>query len=243
MDDIRNNTSEPPKATWALIALALFLPSAVTWVYFIALADAAAQGAASAIGKGVQFSLPVVWVFWICRQKPQWRWPEMTDLLLGFASGTAIALAMAGLYFFWMRHEPLFITAIEPIRNKVTGFGIDALWKYLALTVFYALVHSLLEEYYWRWFVFAQLRKLIPLTPAIVISSIAFAAHHVLVLGHYFGYMSVLTWLFSLGVAIGGVIWAWQFERTGRLWGIWLSHLLVDAAIFLIGLHLIGDLM
>jgi len=132
-------------------------------------------------------------------------------------------------------------SAIVPIRDKVTGLGIDALWKYLALTVFYALVHSLLEEYYWRWFVFAELRKLIPLSPAVVVSSLGFAAHHVIVLGKYFGYASPLTWVFSLGVAIGGVIWSWQYAKTQSLWGIWLSHLLVDAAIFLIGLHLIGD--
>ena len=230
---------------WLVLAFAIALPSVVTWVYFVALAEAPAglQIAASAIGKGVQFALPVVWVFWLCRNKANWQWPTANDLLLGAATGTAIAGSMAGLYFGWLQHVDLFTSAVDPIREKVAGFGIDSITKYLALTVFYALVHSLLEEYYWRWFVFAELRKLSPGVVAVVVSSLGFAAHHVLVLAKYFGYGSPLTWAFSFGVALGGVIWACLYSRSKSLWGIWLSHLLVDAAIFLIGLHLVGDLL
>ena len=231
--------------SWWYLALAIVLPSFVTWVYFVALAEApaAAQISASAIGKGIQFALPVIWVFFICRRKVKWQWPTGSDLALGLASGAAISGAMAALYFGWLQHAEIFTSAIEPVREKVSGFGIDSVPKYLALTVFYALIHSLLEEYYWRWFVFAELDKLSPRAVAISISSIGFAAHHVIVLAKYFGYTSPLTWIFALGVAVGGVIWAWLFSRSQSLWGVWLSHLLVDAAIFLIGLHLIGDLL
>jgi hypothetical protein len=189
----------------------------------------------------VQFALPVVWVFFLCRRKVQWRWPLRGDLAVGLASGLAIAGAMFALYVGWLNGVEAFTIAVEPVRAKVAGFGIDTLSKYLALTAFYALVHSLLEEYYWRWFIFAELRKLAPLSLALVVSSLGFAAHHVIVLAKYFGYASPLTWLFTFGIVVGGMIWAYQFERTKSLWGVWLSHLLVDAAIFLIGLHLIGE--
>lgn len=230
---------------WGVLTTAMLLPSLVTWVYFVALASApaAVQLTASAVGKGVQFALPVVWVFLIARRKVNWRWPAVDDLLLGAASGLVIAGMMAGLYFGWLASVPAFTAAVEPIREKVTGLGIDTLWKYLGLTLFYALVHSLLEEYYWRWFVYAQLRTRWPVTAALAASSLGFAAHHVIVLAKYFGYASPLTWLFSLGVAVGGVIWAWQWERTKSLWGIWISHLLVDAAIFLIGLTLLAGVL
>jgi len=241
-DSQRRQDAPPARGAWSLILFALLFPSLVTWVYFVALADAppAAQLAAAGLGKAVQFALPVVWVFWICRQRPRWRRPQRGDLLAGAATGLAIAAAMAGLYFGGVRNWEMFAGAAGPIREKVAGLGIDALWKYLLLTVFYALAHSLLEEYYWRWFVFGELRRLTPAATAVAVSSLGFAAHHVIVLGRYFGYGSILTWLFALGVAVGGVIWAVQFERTKSLWGIWLSHLLVDAAIFLIGLDLVG---
>ena len=42
---------------------------------------------------------------------------------------------------------------------------------YLLLAVFYSAIHSLLEEYYWRWFVFGRLSQLCKLPTAIAISS------------------------------------------------------------------------
>ena len=53
------------------------------------------------------------------------------------------------------------------------------------------------------------------------------------------GFSSPATWLFSVCVAVGGAMWAWLYERTGSLLGPWLSHLLVDAAIFAIGYDLV----
>ena len=134
-------------------------------------------------------------------------------------------------------------SAGRAIHLKVEGFRVDGFWPYFALGAFYSICHSLLEEYYWRWFVFAELQKLTPRLVAIAVSSLGFAAHHVIVLAKYFGYASPLTWVFSLGVAIGGVIWAWQFSRSQSLWGIWLSHLLVDAAIFLIGYDMVRAIL
>jgi membrane protease YdiL (CAAX protease family) len=111
--------------------------------------------------------------------------------------------------------------------------------KYVALAVFYSLAHSLLEEYYWRWFVFGQLRRLLPLWPAIVVSAVGFMAHHVLVLSLYFGWWTWPTMLLSAAVAAGGGFWAWLYDRSGSLLGPWLSHLLIDAGIFFVGFHLV----
>ena len=129
------------------------------------------------------------------------------------------------------------------IRSKIRGLGVDRLWKFIALGAFYAVFHSLLEEYYWRWFVFQRLRRLWPLTSAIGLSSIAFMAHHVILMAVFFGWSSPWTYFFSLSVAVGGAVWAWLYARSGSIYGPWLSHLLVDAAIFLIGYDLAKDLL
>lgn len=226
-------------ATWSAILFALVFPTFVTLLYFVILANhpPAAQLAASGIGKLLQFAFPVVWVFWIAREKIAWTGPKKNDLLLGLGSGLLIGGAMLALYHLWLASSLLFAGAIEPIREKIVGFGINTWWKYAALGIFYALVHSLLEEYYWRWFVFGELRRLAPLWAAIMVSSLGFTAHHVLLLGVYFGYNSPLTWLFAAAIAIGGGLWAWMYNRTNSLWGVWLSHLLVDAGIFIVGWH------
>jgi len=64
----------------------------------------------------------------------------------------------------------------------------------------------------------------------------------VILLATYFGWLSPWTYLLSLGVAVGGIFWAWLYHRSGSLYGPWLSHLLIDAAIFVVGYDLVSDL-
>lgn len=230
----------PPRSRWlhyGVIALALALPSAVTWLYFVALAgsDAQVQQAAYACGKAVQFTLPIVWVYIVQRRKPKIPRPQANDVALGVASGAAIVAAMLVLYFAWPLPAGWLESALQPVRAKVAGLGLDSTTKFVALALFYALVHSLLEEYYWRWFVFGELRRAATFWPAACLSSLGFMAHHVILLGVYFGFASPLTYLFSFAVAVGGLIWAWLYQRSGALYGAWVSHLLVDAGIFFIG--------
>jgi membrane protease YdiL (CAAX protease family) len=116
---------------------------------------------------------------------------------------------------------------------------VDALWKYVLLAAFYSLFHSLLEEYYWRWFVFRQLKRLSPLWVAIVISALGFTAHHVIVLHVFFKDAPLLVALLSVAVGVGGCFWARLYARTGSLLAPWLSHLLIDAGIFLVGYDLV----
>ena len=140
-----------------------------------------------------------------------------------------------------LRDTSAFAAAAPKIHAKINQFGIDAAWKYAVLGVFYSLIHSFLEEYYWRWFVFRQLHKLLPLWTAILISALAFMGHHVIVLSQFFSELPWLAWLLSAAVAIGGVFWAWLYDRCGSLYSAWLSHLLIDAGIFWVGYDLVRD--
>jgi membrane protease YdiL (CAAX protease family) len=118
----------------------------------------------------------------------------------------------------------------------VTEFGIRSVPGFVGLAAFLAILHSFLEEYYWRWFVHAFLRNWLPFVPAALISGYAFTAHHVFVLDVYFPdrlWSAVVP--FSLGIAFGGIVWAWIYERSGSLLGPWLSHLIVDAAVMAVG--------
>ena len=247
-----------------MLAVALTLPTLVTWLYFVALADApsAVQQGAYGVGKIVQFGLPVVWVWlvlgrgWKGRRSSEAQVPPggrdlqsrrnapgRWEAVLGVAFGLAVMGAMAGLYYYGLKPAGLFVGPTTEVREKIAAFGIHSLANYAALAAFYSLAHSLLEEYYWRWFVFGHCCRWLSLPVAIVVSSVGFAAHHVLVLAAYFGYSSPLTWIFSAGIVIGGAFWAWLYRRSGSLLGPWLSHALVDAAIFVIGWNLVRGAM
>jgi len=200
------------------------------------------------------FSLGHIWRCWRRRLSP-YRYFRVQRRLLrlrpsgsagivwGILFGAAVAAAMWLLYRYLLLPRGLMDQAAVAIRQKIVGFGVDTLPAYAALAVFYSLIHSFLEEYYWRWFVFAQLRRLTTVATAVTISSLGFAAHHVLLLGTFFGFDSPLTWLLSAAVAVGGAVWAWLYQTSRSLAAVWLSHLMVDAGIFLLGYEMFrGDL-
>ena len=228
---------------WAVV-FALAFPTLITLVYFVWLADSlpSLQQTAYSVGKVLQFGFPLRWVYLIQRAGFAWKWPGTKGLKEGIVFGLIVFAAMMLLYHGWLKPGGYLETAKEGVRTKVAGFGLSSLAMYVGLGLFYSLFHSLLEEYYWRWFVFGQLREIISFKYAVVISSLGFMAHHVIVLATYFGWFSVATVVFSLAVAIGGVAWAWIYQRSDSLVGVWVSHLLVDAAIFTIGHDMVGTL-
>ena len=226
-----------------VVIVAIVLPSLVTWAYFFQAESAAAAAQVSIFGvvKAVQFALPIVWVLFVQRGAVRLRPANLRGVGLGLAFGIAVAIAGALVYQYALRDADFFAAAAGEIREKIDGWAIDRVWEYAALGVFYTACHSFLEEYYWRWFVFGQLRNLTSTQVAIVVSSLGFMAHHVLILGKYFGFDHWAAWLLSLCVAVGGAFWAWLYDKTDSLLGPWLSHLLVDAAIFLIGYQIVAD--
>ena len=227
------------RADQVVIAVAIVLPTLVTWLYFEAFADRPLLAKlAFGLGKTIQFGLPLAWVLLVQRQPLALKWPQADGVLLGLAFGLAVGALMLGLYYFVLGPRGFFIGPADEVRQKIAEFGIKTVAGFAVMGLFYSLIHSLLEEYYWRWFVFGQIRRQMPLWPAIAISSVGFTLHHILVLARYFGWASLATWLFVAGIAIGGAAWAWLFERSKSLYGPWISHLMVDAAIFWIGFEL-----
>ena len=75
----------------------------------------------------------------------------------------------------------------------------------MLLAGFISILHSLLEEYYWRWFIFGELKQYVPLVMAITLSSLAFMAHHVIVLYVFLpGEFLTAVVPFSLCIGVGG---------------------------------------
>jgi CAAX protease family protein len=223
------------------LLIALVFPSLLTLVYFVWLAGAASalQQTAYGIGKAIQFALPLVWVPFVARERIGWPLFNPRGLFAGAAFGLVIVAGMFALYFGYFHTAGTFAAAGREMLGRLSGIGITSPASYAAMALFYSLLHSLLEEYYWRWFVFGRLKRLISLSPAIAISSVAFMAHHVIVLAWYFGWTNPWTYFFSLATAVGGAFWAWLYQRSGSIYGPWASHLLIDAGIFAIGYDLV----
>ncbi len=225
----------------AFLVCGLILPSVLTYVYFfwLATSETPLQRIGMGLGKVAQFALPLVW-FFVCRPA---AWPTTGNvrraLWLGMAFGALVFTAIFVLYHGWLEQTAIFDSARRAIVQKIADLGFATPLAFLGLGTFYVVLHSFLEEYYWRWFVFRGLTERMGWGSAVFVSSVGFMSHHVLVLASYFGWLSPATWFFSLSVAVGGAAWAWLYHSCGTLRASWLSHAIVDAAIFLIGYQML----
>lgn len=241
----------------------MVFPTLMVWAYFVALArptpptptlphdwgrvgvGAGESGdnpflqAAYMGGKVIQFGFPLLYLGIYDRRSL--RLPKRTSegIGIGLGFGLLVAVGMLMLYRSALDQWLIDLGTASAVRTKIEEFGAGTPARYLLLAVFLSLIHSFMEEYYWRWFVFGRLQPRIGFVSAMMLSSLAFMAHHVVVLGVYLpGRFLEAVVPFSLGIAAGGAVWAWLYHRTGSIYASWLSHILVDAAIMTIGYDL-----
>src|SRR5262245_33323287 len=122
-------TSSPRLTTadWTVVCVALVLPTAITWFYFVALAKSPAlvQQTAYVVVKASQFALPIVWVWFVQRERPRWPPPSTRGLLLGAAFGLLVAAAMAALYLLVLKPRGLFTQPAIEVQEKIKSFGLN----------------------------------------------------------------------------------------------------------------------
>lgn len=239
--DVGGSLKRPREMQWIVLAIAVVLPSLVTWIYFGWLHGSSPrwQQVAYALGKSIQFLLPVAATLWVWRA----RWEPLRIRGRGMGFGFLFGGCVAGLIFAAYRGlvdgSELADRLEEAARLKLLGMGITAVWQFAAMGLFYSLLHALLEEYYWRWFVFDRAVPLFGFWRANLFSSLGFMAHHILLLGYFLGFNEWRTYLFAGAIALGGMVWAFLYDRTRNLAACWLSHALVDAAIFWLGYQIV----
>ncbi len=177
----------PRPVQWAAILFALCFPSAFTYVYFFAAAGdhPNLQHLAYTVGKTIQFAFPAIWILAIEHRRVKLPTPTTSGLGIGLALGAAIGASMLAAYFLWLAPAGDLADIAPKVREKLSEFQIDTPGKLIAMGLFYSLLHSLLEEYYWRWFAFGRLRSLMSVRAAIAISSVGFMGHHAIVLWKY----------------------------------------------------------
>ncbi len=228
------------RLAWLLVAACL-LPSLVTWLYFDRLhgSEAWQQQLVYAIGKGLQFGLPawLVWQGW--GGNFERLIPRPAGLLTGLLFGLGVCGLLPLVYFGLIAGTDLEQILLNTAQEKVASLGLHHPIRFFGVGLFYAAIHSLLEEYYWRWFVFGWGLQVWSKPLAYLLSSLGFMAHHILLLGYFLGFSDWRTYLLAGSIAVGGACWAWLFNRTQNLSAAWLSHALVDAGIFSFGYFLL----
>ncbi|MEO8083392.1 MAG: CPBP family intramembrane glutamic endopeptidase [Ardenticatenales bacterium] len=233
-------TSAALRTTRVWIGVALLFPLSFTWLYFVALADAPAPWPqlVYGLGKAIQFAPALLWLAVVRPDLLRPRTAGSGDLAIGVAFGALAAAGMAVLYTGWP-FDLLGADGLAAFRasmaHKAAALHIATPVRFAILGAFYALVHSGLEEAYWRGLVFTALRARTTAAVTIAVTSVAFALHHVVLLTTLMPGRLPLALFLSLCVGVGGAAWGVQRSRSGSLLGAWLGHAVVDAAIFGVG--------
>ena len=152
---------------------------------------------------------------------------------LGLIAGLTIVLTLMGLML-----TPLALVVVDggaAIGRKTTELGV--LNHFWIFAVFISVFHSALEEYYWRWFVYGQLREVTGRWTAHLLAGVTFAAHHIVITTQFFPFWWGV--FFGSMVGFGGVIFSLLYERQKSLVGAWIAHMLIDFGIMAIGYELI----
>ncbi|HVS15764.1 MAG TPA: CPBP family intramembrane glutamic endopeptidase [Thermoanaerobaculia bacterium] len=230
------------RAEVALLAVMALGPTAAAGVYFVALDGRDSAAAVYLASKLVQFALPL-WLW--ARLRPARPHPRATrrdGLLRGTLSGVALALGALAI--------PALLAAAglergvaTRISAKLEDFGIATPAAFVAFALAISLLHSALEEYYWRWSLYGALRSWIADPLAATLAAAAFASHHVVVIGQFVRGAgvagSLLLGLSALAVFVAGLVWSWVYRSTGRIAASWISHVAADLALFWVGARLL----
>jgi uncharacterized protein len=224
----------------ALLALALLVPAPSIGV---ALAMLYEPTAGTMVGNATYMAsklwilaLPVFWLLVIERGRASWSPPRYGGLGVGALTGVVIGAAIIAAYVLFGRE----LIDAETARQAAARIGIDAPLRFLALAAYLITINALLEEYVWRWFVYEKCEMLVPRLGgwiAVALSAAFFTAHHVLALAAQFDAIVVV--IGSVGVFVGGCVWSALYRRYRSIWPGFISHAIVDVAVFIVGWRII----
>lgn len=111
--------------------------------------------------------------------------------------------------------------------------------NFLYVSLYISFVNSLLEEFFFRGFLFRNLKNHAKPATAYGVSAVLFATYHIAMMIGWFSFG--LNALVLLGLTVGGLIFNWLNERLGCIYGSWLTHMFANFAINTIGFLLLNQ--
>lgn len=185
------------------------------------------------VSKGWILVLPLYWHIRIDRQPWSWSPPRHG----GFGIATILGLCMSAVIIAIYVTVGKTLIQDDDVKAMAAHIGLDQRRVYLAGALYWICINSVLEEYVWRWFVVSKYLHILPLSWAVIASGMGFTIHHIVAMQVYFNWP--VTLLAGAGIFVGGVLWSWCYVRFKSIWPGYVSHAIVDIAVFGIGYILI----
>lgn len=157
---------------------------------------------------------------------------QKKGILSALGLGIGVYTLILGAYFLI---SPFF--DFSPIAGKLTeNAGVSA-DNFLFVALYISFVNSLLEEFFFRGFVFSNLKRLSSRSLAYWFSSVIFAVYHVAMMTDWFS--PALFVLVMAGLTVGGLLFNYLNERLNCVYVSWLVHMFANFSINTIGFLLL----
>ncbi|HRQ89884.1 MAG TPA: hypothetical protein PLA50_13880, partial [Bacteroidia bacterium] len=147
---------------WALLVPALVVPFILSFFYFVWFPGTAFGNAFYTAHKIFLVAWPLLAVPFVLRE-PMIDRSRPKRHLASLLPGTVFGLLVVGLLFLLLHASPLaavFDANAEKIVGRIHDLGVAK--NFILFALFLSLIHSAMEEFYWRWFAFGQARRLMP---------------------------------------------------------------------------------
>lgn len=193
----------------------------------------------------VHILIPVVIASWFWRQN---IWQAFTaplktkdkvtfywSLKIGMLGGLAALVIIVGAFLVF---EPLLnLSSIKASLEE--NFQVTKqTYPFIALAII--LGTPFLEEYFWRGFIYRSFSALAQSKKTkylfMVLTGFFFAIHHVVIISNWFNWWQFLLTVVFLGIV--GILFNWMFEKSNSILPGYLTHLIADIVIVMIGFHL-----
>ena len=158
--------------------------------------------------------------------------PKKKGLLTALALGLGIYGVILGGYFLV---SPFFdFSQIAGALTDNAGVTRD---NFLYVSLYISFANSFLEEFFFRGFVFTNLKRHSGRKLAYIFSAAVFSLYHVAMMIGWFS--PTLFLLVMVGLVLGGVIFNWLNEKLDTIYCSWLTHMFANFAINTIGFMLL----
>lgn len=159
--------------------------------------------------------------------------PDKQAILVG--SGLGLATFLIILVAYWLLHSYIDLSAVPESLEKSAGVTKS---NFLYVSTYIALCNSLLEEFFFRGFVFLGLLKTASKPFAHIFSAAAFAIYHA---GMLFTMVPPVLFVLALAALfLCGLLFNYLNAYRQRIWVSWLVHMGANLAINSIGMLLLG---
>lgn len=179
--------------------------------------------------------LPIIYTLYDrnIKLKDNFKIKRRKDLIYSIILGIGVYLVILIAYFSLKSFINL-DNIIELLDKNVNVNKDNFLW----ISIYISFINSLLEEFFFRGFMFLNLRKTSGRKLAYIVSASFFSVYHVAIMGSWFS--PIIFIVAMLGLFIGGIIFNYLNEKSENIYNSWIVHMMANFSINTVGFIMFG---